>query len=306
MLPALTHNDALSTETDPARAVFAYLSSLSPKGRRSMSSRLNKIAGLLGYSVESCPWHRLSYETLSMLRTRLTEDGLSPASVNTCLAAAKGILRECFRLGMLTAEEWQRVQMVKGIKGSRLPAGRELGQEEVRALLNTCHPSPLGIRDRAIIQTLYSTGLRRQELVSVRLENFGGDSVTVVAKGNKEHRAFLSESARQAVQEWLQVRGEEPGFLFVRVRKGGKIGDVDKALSDQAVYAMLKKRGEAAGLESFTVHDFRRTAASTLLDRGVDIATVSKVLNHSSVTTTARYDRRGDRKKADAARLLSL
>ena len=148
------------------------------------------------------------------------------------------------------------------MKGSRLPTGRELAKDEVDALYRVCREdrSPKGLRDAAIVAVLYSTGLRRAELVSINIEDFNGQnrSLRVIGKGNKERQVFLSETAVEAVQRYQEIRQGEGGEpLFVRIRKGGKL--VATRLTEQAIYSILKTRGDEAATASFSPHDFRRT-----------------------------------------------
>lgn len=102
--------------------------------------------------------------------------------------------------------------------------------------------------------------------------------------------------------DWLAVRGDVPGSLFLPVNKGGRIQH--RAMTDQAVYAMLRRRAEQAGVKEFSPHALRRTFVGDLLERGVDMATVQKLAGHASVTTTGRYDRRPETVKKQAARKL--
>jgi len=114
----------------------------------------------------------------------------------------------------------------------------------------------------------------------------------------------LGESADQAVQDWLQVRGDSPGPLLCRVGKNGVVQL--EPISAQAIYAALVKRGTTARVAHFSPHDLRKTYASGLIDLSGDISTVSRLLGHASIETTAIYDRRGEaakRKVADGCHL---
>mgnify|MGYP002779432095 FL=1 len=126
-------------------------------------------------------------------------------------------------------------------------------------------------------------------------------------KGNKARLSYISDGARDALAAWLRVRNVvlgESGPLFVPVFRSSRI--VSRRLNDQAVMDILLKRAREAGVRDLSPHDMRRTFISNLLDAGADLVTVQKLAGHANVTTTARYDRRGEAVKQKAARLLHV
>ncbi|MEL7039622.1 MAG: site-specific integrase, partial [Cyanobacteria bacterium J06592_8] len=123
-------------------------------------------------------------------------------------------------------------------------------------------------------------------------------------KGDKYRLVYLPEVLIPPVEDWLEIRGIEPGPLLCPINKGGHLQM--RHMCSDAVLKILKKRASAAGVESFSPHDFRRTFCSDLLDAGVDIVTVQKLAGHASPVTTAKYDRRGEETKRRAVQKLGL
>ena len=123
-------------------------------------------------------------------------------------------------------------------------------------------------------------------------------------KGRKDRLGYAANGAREALEGWLNVRGSEPGPLFLPIAKGGTIHH--RRMVDQSVLVLLRKRAGQAGVPRFSPHDLRRTFISDLLDCGADLVTVQKLAGHSNVSTTAMYDRRGERVKRKAAQLLHV
>ena len=209
---------------------------------------------------------------------------------------------------MITADDYQKAADIESVKGSTIPAGRELQPGELSALMADCYSdnTPAGARDAAIIALSYATGLRRHELVNLDLENYDLSTgrLVILGKRNKERTAYLTNGAADALADWLAVRGQDPGPLFLAINKAGKIAA--HRISPQAIYNLLVKRAGLAGVKHFSPHDLRRSFVSDLLEAGADIATVSKMAGHASVITTARYDRRPEQAKQKAAGLLSV
>jgi site-specific recombinase XerD len=153
---------------------------------------------------------------------------------------------------------------------------------------------------------LYAAGLRRAELVALDADDYDPETgaLVVSGKGNKERTAYIDNGAADAVVAWLSERGPEPGPLFCPVSQAGHV-DV-RPMTAQAVYAILQARARKAKVKSFSPHDLRRSCVSDLLDAGVDISVVQRFVGHANVTTTARYDRRGEQAKKKAAKSLHV
>jgi site-specific recombinase XerD len=291
---------APSSDPDPAAL---YLAGLQPSGRRSMRSRLRLAARLLA------PRRRLSFEAVTIILFRLREAGAAPASVNAVLSALKGVARCAWHVGLLSAEEYQRINDVRGVRGSRLPRGRALTGEELRSLLSACERAPraAGSRDACLVALLAGAGLRRAEVVALDLSHYcrRDHSLRVRGKGDKERLVYFEDGgSRRALHAWLRARGDSPGPLLCPVTRRGEI--VPRRLSAQAVYNTLWKRAREAGISRLSPHDLRRTFATSLLEEGADIRSVQELLGHTSVDTTAIYDRRGEAAKRKTSALARL
>jgi integrase len=162
------------------------------------------------------------------------------------------------------------------------------------------------VRDAAIVAVAYTCGLRRAELVALDLSDFDENvgALKVKGKRNKERTAYAVNGAGAALGDWLKIRGDEPGPLFHPINKGGVIQH--QRMTTQAIYGLLQKRASQAGVKDLSPHDLRRSFAGDLLDAGADLSIVQKLMGHASPTTTARYDRRPERAKRQAAERLHI
>jgi len=209
------------------------------------------------------------------------------------------------------ATQAARVTAIKDVSGERAPKGRHISAEEFQALLQACQQddSPAGSRDAALMALAWCTGARRSELTSLKLSDLSlldqVRQIKIKGKGNKVRRVYLQSEGDAWLKAWLRVRGLDPGPVFCRVRKGGKL-QRQGGLSDEGLAQMLAKRCLQAGVDPLTWHDFRRTFAGNLLDGNVDLATVQKLMGHTSPTTTSNYDRRGEDVKIRAVHKLKV
>jgi site-specific recombinase XerD len=307
----------LTSETADTNPAAVYLASLSSRlSRYTMTNALRTVVAvaakrdvqqvsinaMLGFN-----WGHLRYQHTAAIRAQLAER-YAPSNANRIISALRGVLKEAWRLGYMTAEEYQRATDIRTVKAHLLPKGRDLDSDEIKDLIQVCRqdPSPAGIRDIAMIGLLYTCGLRRSELVELRCEDFNEKSGQLKirkGKGRKQRTVYVTGNAHKALVQWLDILGREPGPLFEPILKSGKIQT--GGLVAQSVYDILKKRATQAGISDFSPHDFRRTFVGDMLDSGVDIATVANIAGHSSVETTRRYDRRPETIKKDAAEKLT-
>ncbi|MFZ3621780.1 tyrosine-type recombinase/integrase [Leclercia barmai] len=303
-LPALSCRDA---PVNPARA---YLLSLnSPRSRQTMTSFLGIVAGMLGaVSADACSWGSLRRHHIMAVTELLRDTGRATATVNTYLSALKGVAKEAWMLRLMDVESFQHIRAVRNLRGSRLPSGRALPPEEIRALFAMCDAdrSSLGPRDAAMLAVMLGCGLRRSEVVGLDLSDVVTQdrALRVLGKGNKERLAYMPAGTWQRLQFWLdQVRDGTPGPLFTRIRRFDTL--TNDRLTDQAVYHILQVRQRQAGIEKCAPHDLRRTFATAMLDNGEDLITIRDAMGHASVTTTQQYDRRGEQRlRAARDRLL--
>ena len=283
-----------------------YLASIAESSRRPMGQGLNVIANILGIDdYTAVPWGAIRYNISQAIRTQLAER-YSAATANRHLSALRGVLKEAWRLGYMSAEDYQRaidLKPVKGTKVNQAESGRHLDSGEIKGLINAClDGSKAGLRDAAIIAVGYGCGLRRSEISGLAIQDYDQDKSSLLVrqgKGNKQRVVYLPTGATAALNAWLSVRGDADGPLFYSIRRGDHVEA--KGITGQAVYDIIVKQGVNSGIESLTPLDLRRTFAGDMLDIGVDISTVQQMMGHANANTTAGYDRRGSRAKAKAA-----
>jgi len=315
----------MSEQLDTARAVIpaeewsydqnpavVYLTSLADGSRRTMLHSLNTVAWLLSngeFDALALDWGQVRYQHTAAVRAWLAER-YSPSTANKMLSALRQVLKHAWKLGQMSAEEYHRAADTGSVRGTTLPAGRDLAPGEIAALMQACERdrTPAGTRDAAIIAVMYATGIRRSSVVKLDVKDYSVTHQTLhirSAKGRKDYMAQIpQDGVIWALADWLGLRGDAPGALFWPINKGGKL--TPRRLSSQAIYNMLQKRAAEAGVEHFSPHDLRRTLAGDLLDAGADVVTVQKILAHSNVQTTARYDRRPETTKRAAAKLINI
>jgi len=230
---------------------------------------------------------QLNSRVLRAYMAWLHEQGYAKTTVARRVAALRSWCRFLCRQGTL------RSNPADGLRGPRqdkkLP--HFLSVEDMKRLLETPPADdPFGLRDRAILETLYSAGVRVSELTGLSLDDIDFDDkmLTIRGKGKRERLAILGDAAVEALQRWLDVRagvitrGRAQPAVFLNQR-GGR-------LTSRSVGRLLEGHLARAGLDPRTSpHTLRHSFATHLLDKGADIRGVQELLGHRSLTTTQIY-----------------
>ncbi len=226
-------------------------------------------------------------ELLERFVLRLAEDGLSPRSVARHVSAVRGFVRFCLTDGYRDDDPAARLSVPKA--GRRLPG--VLSAEQVQALIAAPDRStPRGLRDGAMLELLYSSGLRVSELCGLRRSDLREDPPILIVrgKGDKERVVPVGELAQRAVRRYLEEgrplldRGEGSPWLFV--------GRPGRPLTRQAFWKNLRRDALKAGIEvHLSPHTLRHSFATHLLEGGADLRTVQGMLGHADISTTQIY-----------------
>jgi len=213
--------------------------------------------------------------------------GYSKSSVARKLATLRSFYKYLVRKGRLEASPVSVIRTPKQAK--RLPTC--LAVEQIAALLKATEDGTfLGARDRAILETLYSGGLRISELVSLNLAHLDeyGEVVRVLGKGRTERLAALGSHAMAALRNYLSLRAA--AFATPRLEDPLFINKLGKRLSDRSIRRKLTKYLQIAGIPTnVSPHTLKHSFATHMLDNGADLRSVQEMLGHRSLSTTQIY-----------------
>lgn len=227
------------------------------------------------------------HEHIRKFLESLYQHGLSARSAARHLAALRHFFQFLVKEGTLPADPAREVETPR--LSQSLP--KYLNFQEVEALLAQPDPStPIGLRDRAMLELLYATGMRVSELLSVRWEDFEPNLgiVRCLGKGNKERLIPVGKSALRAVEAYVRsghghfANRQGIPFLFLNCRGG--------QLSRVGFWKILAAYGRRAGIRvSLAPHMVRHSFATHLLERGADLRSIQTMLGHSDISTTQIY-----------------
>jgi len=204
------------------------------------------------------------------------------------LACLRSFLRFCQREGLIASNPAKALRTPR--TGRKLP--HFLTTEQIVTLLEAPPANePEGLRDRAILETMYSGGLRVAELVGLNVEHWDRDAnvLRVFGKGKKERIAPVGKHAAKALYRWLEVRQPAPDASAAD-KAALFLNRFGERLTTRSIGRMIEKYLKLTGLDRHTSpHTLRHTFATHLLDGGADLRSVQEMLGHKSLTTTQIY-----------------
>ncbi|MCG0277638.1 MAG: site-specific tyrosine recombinase XerD [Thermanaeromonas sp.] len=223
----------------------------------------------------------------------LKKQGRSPATVSQHLAAIRSFYQFLLREGILSSDPTATLESPRQVK--KLP--KVLTVQEVELLLRQPQPqTPSGLRDKAMLELLYASGLRVSELVALNIDqiNLKEEYVRCLGKGSRERVIPIGSIACFHLENYLRHgRGK---LLKDKREKALFINQQGKRLTRQGCWKIIKAYARAAGLSNITPHTLRHSFATHLLENGADLRSVQELLGHADISTTQIYTHLTQRK----------
>ncbi|MDR0300819.1 MAG: tyrosine-type recombinase/integrase [Treponema sp.] len=271
---------------------LSYLDSVRGCSKRTLEAYSNDLTRYANY----CANHGISPEKASPYEVQkfiadLTAENMAGTSVNRCLSSIRGFYRWQVRLNKRADNPCTALRNVK--TPVKLPS--VLWEKEMASF--AALPETAGIlwpeRDKALILTMYSAGLRISELVSLSTENISPtlDEARITGKGGKERYVFFSDEAKAAIAEYLPARASRLAMAGKTAKKGSLfISRKGQPISVPGVRWIISRYAQQSGLgKNIHPHALRHSFATHLVNSGCDVRIVQEMLGHSSLSTTQRY-----------------
>lgn len=251
-------------------------------------SYFEDLAKLLDYLSDAhIDYKEVTHEILEDFIIDMSEVGIAQRSQARVISGIKSFYKFLLAEGILTDDPTELISAPK--LPLHLPTVLTL--QEVNAIIDSVDLSePLGQRNKAILETLYSCGLRVSELVNLKISNIyiKEEYISVIGKGNKQRLVPISQKALREISNWMQDRCHLPiqngqqDYLFLN-RRG-------KQLTRVMIFYIVKQQAELAGIKKeISPHTFRHSFATHLLEGGANLRAIQEMLGHESILTTEIY-----------------
>lgn len=242
-----------------------------------------------------CSEPRLAFNRTVVTRYRiaLEQRRYAPSTINLRLAAVRRLAYEASDCGLLSPDLAAGIRRVKGAKRLGIRVGNWLSAEQGRKLVDA--PSGMQIqevRNRAVLAMLIGCGLRRAEIVAVRVEDFELREdhwvlADLIGKGGHMRTVPVPRWVKSAVDAWISSAGLQRGVLFRAVGKTGKVWG--SGFTANVIWSIVRKSAAGCGFGVVAPHDLRRTCARLCHQAEGELEQIQFLLGHVSVQTTERY-----------------
>ena len=270
---------------DLIREFLSFLQVERGLAKNSVSSYKRDLAKLNAFAEgEDVELVEISRSDLRMFIASLSKSGLAPTTINRIISAVRGFYKFLLIDGHIKKHPAENLDTPT--KGFYLP--KFMTEDEVESLLSQPDVSQeIGLRDRAILEMMYASGLRVSEAANLRINDVDIDSglLTCKGKGNKERKVPLGKSAVEWLKSHLAKRKKKEHIemrnLFVT--------SLGRPINRQTIFKFIKEYAQKAGLEDISPHTLRHSFATHLLQRGADSRSVQAMLGHADISTTQIY-----------------
>jgi len=249
---------------------------------------LERLTGWMERKLVGKDWREIKPDDLrEFLSYRRYSGRVGPTTLRLETSILRGLGSHLHRMGRTPTNITVGLRSPK--LSRKLPPS--LTADQVRRIIET--PSvktPLGLRDRALLELLYAAGLRAAEILTLRIEQLDleSGSARVIGKGNKERLVLLGKAAEEAIRRYLDSARPK----LVRSKSGGEVflGNHGRRLTTSHLWGIVKKAAKAAGLDTRVYpHLLRHSFATHLLSGGADLRVIQELLGHASIGTTEIY-----------------
>ncbi len=274
-----------SNKRDLTREFLSYLQVERGLAKNSVSSYkldLEKLKEFAG--AQDIELTEISRTDLRTFIATLSKSGLAPSSINRIISAVRGFYKFLLIDGHIKKHPAENLDTPT--KGFYLP--KFMSEDEVDALLAQPDVTQeMGLRDRAILEMMYASGLRVSEAANLRIDDIDIDAgiLTCKGKGNKERKVPLGKSAVEWVKSHLAKRRKRE---HIEIRNLFVSSDL-RPINRQTIFRFIKEYAEKAGLEDISPHTLRHSFATHLLQHGADSRSVQAMLGHADISTTQIY-----------------
>ena len=275
---------------DLEQSKSAVLNSLaSPNSRRAYEYAIRE------FTQWYCSEPRLAFNRTVLTRYRifLEQAHYSASTINLQLTAIRRLAYEAADCGLLSPELAAGIQRVKGVKLLGVRLGNWLTAEQGRNLLTRVDTNELrGKRDHAMLATLLGCGLRRAELVKLKIEDLDQREehwviVNLVGKGGHVRTVPMPQWVKNAIDQWVTCAGIVSGPIFRQVNKASRI--LGNGITPKVVWSVVRRAATKCAIPAIAPHDLRRTCARLCHEAGGELEQIQSLLGHVSVRTTERY-----------------